>query len=68
MTIDEINIGSTFIGGTLKNSDRYAKLKGVVTNKTSNSIELEIFATSKDGVDAKQWFRFEDFEKQFLVV
>jgi len=69
MTIDEINIGDVFIGtetvGKFKNE--YSKAKVVVRDKTTNSVEVFIYAQSAEGINCYQWFRIEDFFKQFIV-
>lgn len=68
MSIDEINIGTALIGSTKKDSDRYTNLKAVISDKTSNSVEVYIYAVSSEGVNAHQWMTISDFNKQFLVV
>ncbi len=70
MNIEEINIGTEFIGTEKagKEENKYAKVKAVVTEKTSNSIELYMYATTKEGINSYQWLTFNDFEKRFRNV
>jgi preprotein translocase subunit YajC len=59
MNIDEFSIGEEIL-----DSD------GIVckiTDKTSNSIEVEIKKKNKEGVDHKQWFDMKRFNNRFKV-
>jgi hypothetical protein len=69
MNIEEIIIGCEFIGTDKvagKEVNKYAKAKAIVTEKTTNSIELYIYATGKEGINSYQWLTFNDFEKRFI--
>lgn len=61
--VDDVLIGTEKVG---KFTNEYANLKAVVTDKTSNSVEVIVYTKKVDGINAKQWFRFDDFIKQFM--
>ncbi len=65
--IDEVSIDNVFVGTEKvdKFDNEYANLKAVVTDKTSNSVEVMIYTQKIDGVNARQWFRFGDLIKYF---
>jgi hypothetical protein len=58
MNIDEFDIGDTVV--ELKD-----KSLAEITNKTSNSIEVLIKAKTKDGVDCKQWYVMNNFNRLY---
>lgn len=60
--VDDVLIGTEKVD---KFANEYANLKAIVTDKTSNTVEVMIYTKKVDGVNAKQWFRFGDFIKQF---
>lgn len=65
--IDEIIVENEFVGTEKvdKFANEYANLKAIVTDKTSNSVEVMIYTQKVDGIDARQWFMFNDFIKRF---
>ena len=69
MTIEEINVGAEFVGTDMagKEKNKYAKAKAVVTSKTSNSVELYIFAMTSEGINSYQWLTLKDFNERFRL-
>lgn len=69
-SIEEILIDDVLIATEKvdKFVNEYANLKAIVTDKTSNSVEVKIFTKNLNGVNALQWFRYADFIKYFRVV
>lgn len=61
-TDDEL-IGTEKIDNKFDNE--YANLRAVVRDKTSNTIEVYIYAKKEDGINCYQWFMFNDFIKRF---
>jgi hypothetical protein len=59
MTIDDIKIGDSVL-------DRGVVEK--VTDKTTNTVEVTRTARSDKGINCKQWFSFNDFQKLFKLV
>lgn len=62
VVIDDVLIGTEKVD---KFVNEYTKLKAVVTNKTTNSVEVMIYTQKVDGINARQWFMFGDFIKRF---
>lgn len=60
--VDDVLIGTEKVD---KFANEYANLKAVVTDKTTNSVEVMIYTKKVDGINAKQWFMFNDFIKRF---
>lgn len=64
VVVDDIVIGNERVDN--KFDGDYSKLKAIVIDKTSNTVELMIYSDNKvNGVDARQWMRFGDLIKQF---
>lgn len=57
MNINEFSIDETVVDSKGK--------KYLITNKTSNSIEVYITKNSKEGVNCNQWFDMKHFNKRF---
>ena len=60
--VDDVLVGTEKVD---KFANEYANLKAVVTDKTSNTVEVMIYTQKVDGVNARQWFLFNDFIKRF---
>jgi aspartyl aminopeptidase len=61
--VDDELIGTEKIDNKFVNE--YANLKAIVTDKTSNTVEVIIFTQREEGINAIQWFMFNDFIKRF---
>ena len=59
MNIDEFSIGQI-----IEDTD---KSHCEITNKTLNSIEVFMKRKSDKGIDCKQWFDMEQFNKRFKI-
>ena len=60
--INASNIDDFFIGQAIIDSKDFVD---VITNKTSNTIEVEINKRTKEGVTHKQWFTMSSFNKNY---
>lgn len=60
--INASNIDDFFIGQVIVNSKGFTDM---ITNKTSNTIEVEINKRTKEGVTHKQWFTMSSFNKNY---
>ncbi len=47
--------------------NEYADTKAILTNKTSNSFELYLYAKNNNGVDCYQWLTERDFSDKFEI-
>ena len=56
-----------FIGQILNDNSR-VNTTVIITNLTNNSIEVFITASTKRGINCKQWYTLRDFEKKFVPV
>lgn len=61
-TINASNINDFFIGQLVVDSKGFVD---VITNKTSNTIEVEVNKRTKKGVNHKQWFTMASFNKNY---
>ena len=48
--------------------DKTALHEGVITNITSNSVEVLLTKTSKKGIDSTHWFSERDFKERFKII
>jgi len=39
---------------------------GQITNLSKNSVELYLYKTSEKGINCKQWFHIQEFNKTFM--
>jgi hypothetical protein len=67
VNIDDVFLDDKLIGTEKvdKFVNEYANLKSIVTDKTSNTVEVLIFTQREEGINARQWFMFNDFIKRF---
>ena len=67
-TIDDVFVDDILIGTEKvdKFVNKYANLKAVVSDKTSNSVEVIIYTQKSEGINAKNWITFGNFIKVFM--
>jgi len=68
--IENLKIGTALVGNEKydKFVNEYANLKGTVTEKTANSVEVYIETVKAEGINCKQWFLYSDFVKKFRII
>lgn len=53
-----------YIGQIINDKDKSLQ---VISNKTQTSIEVFTKSKYKEGIDCKQWFTMEDFNRRFTI-
>lgn len=61
LNMDEIHIDATF------KDTRYNNVLVTITDKTSNSIEVFHTKVTKHGINCKNWYTIEEFNKRFKI-
>jgi hypothetical protein len=67
MNIEEINVDMSVIDTTVSQKSICGKRIAIVKDKTSNSVEVFLKAKGVDGIDCRQWFTLESFNKRFKM-
>ena len=65
MNIKDITIDMSVIDTTVSQKSICGKRIALVKDKTSNSVEVFLKAKGVDGIDCRQWFTLEAFNKRF---